>query len=122
MLDWDLRHGPDPRSARRGRPQAHAARGHGAARPDPRALPRRAAPQQRPAPALPDQLRRKPIFGAGPGHHSPLAGYLEPEDLVFVLDVNSDFGPWLIASDKLYTAIDTLDGDKKRGLLRLEAR
>jgi len=28
----------------------------------------------------------------------------------------------LIASDKLYTAIDTLDGDKKRGLLRLEAR
>ena len=30
---------------------------------------------------------REPIFGAGVGHISPLGGYLEDEDLVFVLDV-----------------------------------
>ena len=31
---------------------------------------------------------RAPIFGTGVGHHSPIGGYLEAEDLVFVLDVN----------------------------------
>lgn len=36
---------------------------------------------------------RKRIFGAGVGHHSPIGGYLEPEDLVFVLDVNRDYQP-----------------------------
>ena len=39
---------------------------------------------------------RKRIFGAGVGHHSPIGGYLEPEDLVFVLDVNRDYQPWLV--------------------------
>ena len=34
---------------------------------------------------------RDPIFGAGGGHHSPIGGYLEDEDLVFVLDVNREF-------------------------------
>jgi hypothetical protein len=34
---------------------------------------------------------RKMIFGAGGGHHSPIGGYLENEDLVFVLDVNRDY-------------------------------
>jgi hypothetical protein len=62
---------------------------------------------------------RKPIFGAGGGHHSPIGGYLEAQDLVLVLDVNRDFGPWLVEADRLYAAIDGVDGasGKKRGLL-----
>jgi hypothetical protein len=59
---------------------------------------------------------RASIFGAGVGHHSPIVGYLEGEDLVFVLDVNRDFQPWLIERSRLFSAIDTLDGDKKRGI------
>ena len=30
---------------------------------------------------------REKIFGAGSGHHSPIGGYLEAEDMVLVLDV-----------------------------------
>jgi phytochelatin synthase len=63
---------------------------------------------------------RAPIFGGGVGHHSPIGGYLEEEDLVFVLDVNENFRPWLIERSRLYAAIDTLDGDRKRGLLLIE--
>lgn len=63
---------------------------------------------------------RKAIFGGGGGHHSPIGGYLEDQDLVFVLDVNRDFGPWLVSRDKLFAAIDAKDGDKKRGLLLIE--
>ena len=63
---------------------------------------------------------RRPIFGAGGGHHSPIGGYLEAEDLVFVLDVNEDFKPWLVESSRLYAAVNTLDGGKKRGLLLIE--
>lgn len=65
---------------------------------------------------------RAPIFGAGTGHHSPIGGYLEAEDLVFVLDVNETFRPWLIERTRLFEAMDTLDGDKKRGLLLIEAK
>jgi hypothetical protein len=60
------------------------------------------------------------IFGAGVGHHSPIGGYLETEDLVLVLDVNEKFKPWLVERPRLYNAINTNDGDKKRGLLRIE--
>ena len=62
---------------------------------------------------------RKPIFGSGGGHHSPIAGYLESEDLVLVLDVNQDFKPWLIKRPRLFAAMDTVDSstEKKRGLL-----
>jgi len=63
---------------------------------------------------------RKEIFGAGTGHHSPIGGYLEPEDLVFVLDVNRDYQPWLIERARLFAAMDTWDGKKKRGLLLIE--
>ena len=63
---------------------------------------------------------RTGIFGAGAGHHSPIGGYLEAEDLVFVLDVNQDFRPWLVERSRLFSAMDTLDGDKKRGLLLIE--
>jgi len=34
--------------------------------------------------------------------------------------VNRDFGPWLIERSRLFAAIDTLDGEQKRGLLLLE--
>lgn len=63
---------------------------------------------------------RASIFGSGAGHHSPIGGYLEAEDLVLVLDVNSKFQPWLIERSRLFAAMDTLDGDKKRGLLLIE--
>jgi hypothetical protein len=63
---------------------------------------------------------RKEIFGAGTGHHSPIGGYLEAEDLVFVLDVNHDFQPWLVERERLFAAMDTWDGEKKRGLLLIE--
>jgi hypothetical protein len=63
---------------------------------------------------------REKIFGAGVGHHSPIGGYLESEDLIFVLDVNSKYQPWLIERSRLFTAMDTLDGSKRRGLLLIE--
>jgi len=63
---------------------------------------------------------RKPIFGHGGGHHSPLGGYLESEDLAFVLDVNASYGPWLVAAETLFDALNTTDrGDgQSRGLVR----
>ena len=63
---------------------------------------------------------REAIFGAGVGHISPVGGYLEDEDLVFVLDVNENYRPWLIERSRLFTALDTFDGRTKRGLLRIE--
>lgn len=64
---------------------------------------------------------RRPLFGKGGGHHSPIGGYLPEEDLVFVLDVNQTYGPWLVSSARLFEAMDTLDASsgQKRGLLRL---
>jgi hypothetical protein len=65
---------------------------------------------------------RGPLFGTGGGHHSPIAGYLIDEDLVFVLDVNKSYGPWLVKSERLYEAMNTVDrgAKKKRGLLLIE--
>jgi hypothetical protein len=63
---------------------------------------------------------RAPLFQKGGGHHSPLAAYLEDQDLVLVLDVNDKYQPWLVKSERLFKAMDTQDGDKKRGLLRIE--
>lgn len=65
---------------------------------------------------------RRPLFGSGGGHHSPVAGYLADEDLVLVLDVNSDFGPWLVKADRLWAAMNTVDSssNKLRGLLLIE--
>jgi phytochelatin synthase len=65
-------------------------------------------------------FNRKIIFGAGAGHHSPIGGYLENEDLVFVLDVNRDYRPWLVERTRLFDAMNTWDGDKKRGMLLIE--
>ena len=63
---------------------------------------------------------RKVIFGAGAGHHSPIGGYLENEDLVFVLDVNRDYRPWLVERTRLFDAMNTWDGNRKRGMLLIE--
>jgi hypothetical protein len=65
---------------------------------------------------------RGPLFGTGGGHHSPVAGYLMDEDLVLVLDVNKKYGPWLVKSERLYEAMNTVDAgtQKKRGLLLIE--
>jgi hypothetical protein len=63
---------------------------------------------------------RASIFGSGFGHHSPIGGYLETEDMVLVLDVNEKFKPWLVDRSRLYDAMNTLDGAKRRGLLRIE--
>lgn len=58
---------------------------------------------------------------SGGGHHSPIGGYFEKEDLVFVLDVYDPFKPFLVNSRRLYEAMDTFDSeiDKKRGMLLL---
>jgi hypothetical protein len=63
---------------------------------------------------------RKAVFGAGAGHHSPIGGYLEAEDLVFVLDVNRAYQPWLIERSRLFDAMNTRDGDKSRGLMLIQ--
>jgi hypothetical protein len=65
-------------------------------------------------------FNRERVFGAGGGHHSPIGGYLEQEDLVFVLDVNQQYQPWLVERSRLFSAVNTLDGDRKRGLLLIE--
>jgi hypothetical protein len=65
-------------------------------------------------------FQRAPLFSQGGGHHSPIAGYLEDEDLVLVLDVNEKFKPWLVKSERLYRAVNTGDSGQKRGLLRIE--
>jgi len=63
------------------------------------------------------------LFGGGGGHHSPLGGFLEHEDLAFVLDVNPSFGPWLVSPQRLFDAINTKADSstgKTRGLARFE--
>lgn len=69
-------------------------------------------------------FRRGLLFGKGTGHHSPIGGYLEAEDLVFVLDVNGSFEPWLVTPERLFQAMDSIDSatGKKRGLLVIELR
>jgi hypothetical protein len=63
---------------------------------------------------------RERIFRGGVGHFSPIGGYLEADDLVFILDVNQDYQPWLVQGTRLFAAVNTFDGGKKRGLLLIE--
>lgn len=67
-------------------------------------------------------FQRGLLFGQGVGHHSPIAGYLEDRDLVFVLDVNPKFGPWLVPTERLYRAASEPDSSsgKARGLLLIQ--
>jgi hypothetical protein len=63
------------------------------------------------------------LFGGGGGHHSPLGGFLEDEDLAFVLDVNPGFGPWLVSPQRLFEAMNTRadwSTGQTRGLARFE--
>jgi Phytochelatin synthase len=60
------------------------------------------------------------IFWSGAGHHSPIGGYLAKDDLVFALDDNRDCRPWLVERTRLFDAMNTRDGDKKRGMLLIE--
>lgn len=64
-------------------------------------------------------FHRKPLWGYSAGHHSPIGGYLEKDDLVFVLDVYDPFKPFLVSSARLYEAMNTIDDEvgKTRGLL-----
>jgi len=67
-------------------------------------------------------FQRGLLFGKGVGHHSPIAGYLPERDLVFVLDVNPHFGPWLVATERLHHATHSSDSStgKPRGLLLIQ--
>jgi len=67
-------------------------------------------------------FHRGPLFGTGGGHHSPVGAYLEPEDLVLVLDVNRAYQPWLVSTERLFEAVDTVDSSsgQKRGLLIID--
>jgi len=67
---------------------------------------------------------RAALFGRGHGHFSPVLGYLIKNDLVFVGDVNADFGPWLVPTARLYSAQDSIDPESgaKRGLLWVKAQ
>ncbi len=64
-------------------------------------------------------FHRGAIFGRGGGHHSPLGGYLEREDLAFVLDVNPGYGPWLVPTATLFEAMRVNDR-ARRGLARFD--
>jgi hypothetical protein len=65
---------------------------------------------------------RGPLFGHGGGHHSPIGAYLPDRDLVLVLDVNAKYQPWLVKTERLFEAANTIDrsSHQKRGLLRIE--
>jgi hypothetical protein len=66
---------------------------------------------------------RRSLFGRGGGHHSPRGGYLEQEELAFVLDVNRGFGPWLVSTERLLDAMNTTadwSTGTTRGLARFE--
>ena len=63
-------------------------------------------------------FHRGPLFGRGHGHFSPLLAYLPEPDLVLVGDVNAAYRPFLVSTERLWRATDTIDGatGKKRGL------
>ncbi len=65
---------------------------------------------------------RGPLFAKGGGHHSPIGGYLADRDLVLVVDVNEQYRPWLVSSERLFRAMDTVDSStgKKRGLVLVQ--
>jgi len=64
---------------------------------------------------------RGPVFGVSVGHFSPIGGYDAVGDRVVLLDVTPGYGPSLIPSRLLYTAVQTIDSatGRSRGLLRI---
>ncbi len=67
---------------------------------------------------------RYPLFGVDIGHHSPIGGYIEGSDSVFVLDVLEDYKPFIVSVKKLFNAMNTIDSEtgEKRGLIQLQRR
>ncbi|MEN3973706.1 phytochelatin synthase family protein [Emcibacter sp. SYSU 3D8] len=67
---------------------------------------------------------RGALFGRGHGHFSPVLGYLSGPDLVFVGDVNRDYGAYLVRTERLWRATDTVDSTsgKSRGLIVVDIR
>jgi len=66
-------------------------------------------------------FNRLPLFGVNVGHHSPIGGYSESDNMVFVLDVLEDYRPFLVPMEMLFGAMNTIDAEtaKKRGLVLL---
>ena len=64
-------------------------------------------------------FHRGPLFARGHGHFSPVLGYLPDRDLVFVGDVNRDYRPYLVPTERLWQAAATIDSatGRPRGLL-----
>ena len=64
-------------------------------------------------------FHRGPLFARGHGHFSPVLGYLADRDLVFVGDVNRNYRPYLVPTERLWQAASTIDSasGKARGLL-----
>ena len=67
-------------------------------------------------------FHRGPLFGRGHGHFSPILGYLADRDLVLVGDVNADYRPFLVSSERLWRAANTVDDATgfARGLIRID--
>lgn len=67
-------------------------------------------------------FNRRPLFGVKMGHLSPIGGYSKSGDRVFVLDVHEDYKPFLVSVERLFSAMNTIDGEtkKKRGLVLLQ--
>ncbi|KAJ3302805.1 hypothetical protein HDV03_004556 [Kappamyces sp. JEL0829] len=49
------------------------------------------------------------LMGFAAGHFSPIVGYLEDLDLVAIFDLNHNYGLFLVDSQRLFTAVNTLD-------------
>jgi hypothetical protein len=66
-------------------------------------------------------FHRGPLFRQGAGHHSPIGGYLEAEKLVFILDTNDSYRPFLVDARRLFQAMNTHDSSsgQTRGLLSM---
>lgn len=64
---------------------------------------------------------RKPLFGWGGGHHSPIGAYLPEDDALLILDVNGRVGPWMVSVPQFHRALGTRDPwmARSRGLARL---
>jgi hypothetical protein len=66
-------------------------------------------------------FNRLPLFGIDIGHHSPIGGFFEDSDNVFLLDVLEDYKPFIVSTEKLFIAMNTIDSETElnRGLIQL---
>lgn len=66
---------------------------------------------------------RAPIHGVALGHFSPIGGYDPASDRVLLLDVTPGFGPQLVPTPLLATAMRTQDptSGRSRGLIQIDA-